>query len=72
MITGSGGEGSEVGVAMLRNLAVNIRAMFSRLLWNRVFFFRLCGGIHLHSDCTYIMHNQVLARQKVMPARIEA
>jgi hypothetical protein len=38
MITGLGGGGSEVGVAMLRDLAVNLRAMFSLLRWNRVCF----------------------------------
>jgi hypothetical protein len=69
MITGLGGEGSEVRVAMLRDLAVNLRAMFSLLWWNREFFFRLCGGIPFHSDCTCIMHNQVLAWQNVGSAK---
>jgi hypothetical protein len=42
MITGLGGGGSEVGVAMLRDLAVNMRAMFSLLRWNGVFFIFDC------------------------------
>jgi hypothetical protein len=58
MITGLGGGGSEVGVAMLRDLAVNLRAMFSLLRWNGVFFFRLRGGIHLHPDCTELYNAQ--------------
>jgi hypothetical protein len=58
MITGLVGGGSEVRVAMLRDLAVNLRAIFSLLWWNREFFFRLCGGIPFHSDCTELYNAQ--------------
>jgi hypothetical protein len=69
MITGLGGEGSEVRVAMLRDLAVGFAGyvLSSSVEWG--VFFRLRGGIYLHSDCTCIMHNQVLAWQNVGSAK---
>jgi hypothetical protein len=66
MITGLGGGGSEVGVAMLRDLAVNLRAMFSLLRWNGCFSFD-CVVEYTFTliGLNYIMHNQVLAWQNV-------